>query len=211
MKVDRLVVGHMGVNCYFCINEKTNTGFMVDPGDDGEKICNYIKDKGYNISHIILTHGHFDHIMALRKVKDFTGAKIIIHKNDAPLLEDDNLNLLRYVARIKREYVKEDIIVLEENLKTPDFEIEFINTPGHTDGSMCIICGDIMFSGDMLFKGSIGRTDFKPYGDAAKMANSIKKIKSLNKDYEVYPGHGEETTLGEEIRTNPYFNENIWN
>ncbi|MBR4949715.1 MAG: MBL fold metallo-hydrolase [Clostridia bacterium] len=211
MIVDRLIVGHMKVNCYFCINEKTNTGFIVDPGDDDAKICKHIEENGYNITHIILTHGHFDHIMALKKVKDFTGGKIVIHKNDAPLLEDDNLNLLRYVARIKRDYVKEDIIVREETLKTSDFEIEFINTPGHTDGSMCILCGDIMFSGDMLFKGSIGRTDFKPYGDTKKMADSIRRLKEINKDYKVYPGHGEETTLREEIRSNPYFNENIWN
>lgn len=212
MKVEKITVGSLEENCYICVNEKTNTGFVVDPGDDGEKICDFIQNKGYKITHIVLTHGHFDHVGALYEVKKLTDAKVLIHENDVPLLSDDRLNLSVFMGKCERKPVKEDIVVKDnEMLETEDFCLEFLLTPGHTDGSMCVLTEDIMFSGDTIFKNSMGRTDFPPYGSFEKMKNSIERLKKLTKDYKVYPGHGAETTLGEEKRSNPYFAQDLWN
>lgn len=204
MQIKKLVVGALDTNCYLIYSENTKNGAIIDPAGDADKLIEKIKTLDINIKYIILTHAHIDHILALDKVCEYTNAPVVIHADDSNSLNNDAFNLAVYF-HTKSPDAKADITVKNGDiLKIDDNELKFIHTPGHTKGSMCILIDDILISGDTLFNTSIGRTDY--YGGSFdKIKKSIKeRLFVLDDNTRVYPGHGEETTIGYEIENNPF-------
>ncbi len=205
MIIERITVGAYGTNCYIIACNRTKSGAVVDPGDEAERIMQAVEKHGLRIEYIILTHGHFDHIGALAKVRGRTTAKVAIHKKDAHMLQDPGKSLAAFVGndyeKVYADMFLEDGVVLELG----DLRLEVIHTPGHTRGGICIKIGeDVLISGDTLFAGSVGRTDL-PGGDFDTLIESIRtKILTLQQDTKVYPGHGIGTTIAREIKNNPF-------
>lgn len=202
MHIKTISVGPIETNCYIVTDEK-GIGIIIDPGFEAWKIEGNL-NKTNQIKYIVLTHSHFDHFLAAKKLKEKTGASIVIHEVDAPNLENPNLSLLSLYDELDTQTIKADITVNENTiLSAGDLTLNFLHTPGHTKGSMCILIDNVMFSGDTLFRLSIGRTDL-PDGNMNEMLSSLKKLFALEKDYKVYPGHMVNTTLFYERENNPY-------
>lgn len=209
MIVSRIVVGPLGTNCYIVKNEKTGKGFVVDPGSGAERILEEIKNLDVKVEYIFLTHGHFDHCLCVKDISDATGAKLVFNKADLELFKS-GAGLVRhfYPDRVKsmleHYYMSPYRLVTEgDTVDAGGLEVAFMNTPGHTVGSMFIFCEDIAFTGDTLLLGTVGRTDFEesmPF----EMDDTLLKIKNLNRSCKVYPGHGELTTLEKEKATNMF-------
>lgn len=199
--------GIFQANCYIIGDEKSKLGIIVDPGGDSKGILNQCNGMELDIKYIILTHGHGDHIGAVQDIKAVTGAKILMNKKDEYLIKGGNKNLMPILRDIKEfeidEYIKEGHII-----KLGDLNISVIETPGHTPGGISLKLDNILITGDTLFKGSIGRTDFE-FGSYDELISSInKKLMVFNDETIVYPGHGPSTTIGYERRFNSFIN---WN
>ncbi|NLW45562.1 MAG: MBL fold metallo-hydrolase [Syntrophomonadaceae bacterium] len=197
--------GGMGANCYIIGCEETREGAVIDPGAGAEAILRIIREENLKIKYIINTHGHIDHIGANARIKEATGADILIHEADAKMLTSAAANFSMLMGRritsppASRLLKDGDIIKIGTTI-----ELEVIHTPGHTPGGICLKTGNILFSGDTLFAGSIGRTDF-PGGSYKTLINSIKeKLMCLDDDVIVYPGHMQPTTIGFERKHNPF-------
>ncbi|MCI6007538.1 MBL fold metallo-hydrolase [Oscillospiraceae bacterium LCP25S3_E10] len=202
--VQSVPVGALQVNCYML--KDSNTGFIavVDPGDNCTALEKLVEHEKENIKYILLTHGHFDHIGYAQALKEQTNAKLVISKADEPLLSDNNLNLsMAFFGTGVPKTVAD--ITLEDNdtLMLGDSKVTFISTPGHTKGSGCYIIDNNIFTGDTLMKLSMGRTDF-PTGSDDDMKASLKRLAALQENYNVYPGHGDYSTLNYEKSCNPY-------
>lgn len=205
MKVWTLVVGGIATNCYIAADEETREAAVIDPGDDAQRILELLRENALTPRYIFLTHGHFDHILAVPELKKETGAQIVIHEADAPCLTDASLSLGPY--RRGGQGVPADIRAVDgQAFSLGALTFTFMHTPGHTRGSCVIVCGDVIFSGDTLFCGECGRCDL-PGGSYPAMLASLKRLSGLAGDYHVYPGHDAQTTLEAERRTNPYMRE----
>lgn len=205
MNVVQVAVGEMISNAFIVYKEGTHKAFVVDPGADYLRIKKRLDDNGITeVTHILLTHGHFDHIGAAAQLKRETGAAVCIHRRDASMLQSDQ-DSLAVMAGVTIEPVKSDFIFEGgEVIVAADIEVEVLHTPGHSGGSVCYLAEDTMFSGDTLFYMYCGRTDF-PGSDAAEYAHSLRDVLgSLKKDYTVYTGHGIKTTLFAEFQNNPF-------
>lgn len=204
MNVKTIVLGQVMTNCYICSNGKC--GFVIDPAADANRIYNEIIKDELNIEYIIITHAHFDHIEAAQKLKEMTGARIVVSETDAEALNNPALNLAD-MFRASVPHTEADLTVNDgDTIEYEGFLLKFISTPGHTPGSMCILVNnEILFSGDTLFSLSVGRTDF-PGGSFKNITASVKKLFMLNDDIKVFPGHNETTSIGEEKKYNPYVN-----
>lgn len=210
IEVKSVKLGFMDVNCYLVSDKKTGDCLIVDPGFPGERLDSFLKDNGVEkLRYILLTHGHFDHISGAETVKRKYGGSVVISREDSPCLKDNNLSLGASFPKIDGALeTTADILVKDgDALQFADGEIKVIATPGHSVGSVCYFIDDVMFSGDTLFKGSIGRTDFIT-SNSADMVASLKKIKDLKGQFLVCTGHGECTDLDEEKANNPYLNLN---
>lgn len=204
MKILRFILGSMRTNCYFLIDEKTSETIVVDPADDAELILDKLDTKKLKISKIILTHVHFDHMLALEPLRSATGAPLLVHADDSAALEDPTRSLFAQFMMSYTSFPAPDAVLNDKDIITfGNSSIDIMHTPGHTPGSICLLCGDSIISGDTLFRESIGRYDF-PEGDYNRLMQSLKKLASLNGDYRVYPGHGDPTTLEHERTHNPY-------
>lgn len=204
MKIFKYSVGALGTNSYIILDEKTMEAALIDPGDESDKLLSAVASKGAKLSYIVLTHGHFDHILALPEIKEKTGASLLIHKNDAPMLADNSLNLLsRFSVRDMAFPIPDRLLSDGDTVKLGSEEIKVIHTPGHTLGSICLSVGDDLISGDTLFRENIGRYDF-PGGSFDTIMDSLQKIKALEIKGKIYPGHGMSTTLEHELTYNTY-------
>ncbi len=204
MKITRFPVGEMSVNCYVLENEATGEGAVVDPGRFTPEVEAEVK-KLKNVKYILLTHGHFDHTWEVKIAKEKTGAQIVISREDAACLQGDRHNLC-YQIGMEMEQCAPDLLVTEgDSLYLGDEEIKVIHTPGHSMGSVCYIIEDskILISGDTLFCMTCGRTDLDG-GSPEDMLKSLKRLKELEGDYDVYPGHNRPTTLSVERVKNRY-------
>lgn len=179
---------------------------VIDPGYDAERIRKFCEAQGLTVIKVLLTHVHFDHILALNDLCHLTGASVVVHSGDKPALYEPYLNLSS-MACPEPFSLASDIYVEEaeegEKLEVGDSVITVLHTPGHTPGSVCYLCEDVLFTGDTLFRGNIGRTDF-PGGSGFEMKKSLERLKNLPGDYTLYSGHGAETTLSEERVSNFY-------
>lgn len=203
MKIDKIVEPYFGENMYILIDEDTKKSAVIDPGGAIDKIFNYIKKNSLELDYIILTHGHGDHIGAVNDIKLKTNATIIAHKDEKELLNDNRKNL-SYSMHCGPQELDADIYVNDKDkLELGNLKLSFIHTPGHTKGSMCIRVNNDMFTGDTLFAGSIGRTDFYS-GDYKQIEKSLNKLAKFEDKVKIHPGHGPSSTLGIEKMSNPY-------
>ena len=197
------MLGSLATNCYLIYLDEKHAA-AVDIGAEARKVLDFLEQKGLTLTKILLTHGHYDHIGAVAEVQEKTGAEVYIHEADAPMLQDTHLNLADWIEpwadfRPVTEYytVREgDVIQAGETAFT------VLHTPGHTKGSVCYLCEDILLAGDTLFRLSRGRTDF-PGGSDREMLESFRRLKALEGDYRVCPGHNETTSLDFERKNNP--------
>ncbi len=198
------VFNNSAANSYIAADK--GEAVVIDPSDP-EAIIKILTQKGLKPRFIILTHGHFDHILGLSSlVKRFPNAKVLIHALDADKLSDPEKNLSYQFGTPVKALVKSSSVTEKNIIKIGNTEIKVIETPGHTQGSIILLTESSLFTGDTLFRGSIGRTDF-PGSSSKELAESLKKIVSLPGDLTVYPGHGDFTTLWDEKSTNPYLKE----
>lgn len=203
MKIHHLHLGELKSNCYIVETEPARC-IAVDIGGDSRMLLEFLKLKKLTLSKILLTHGHFDHIGGVAEVAEASGAEVYIHENDAPMLESAALSLASCMSFMPFRPVKKYIAVTGDcYISDGDLSLRVIHTPGHSAGSVCYICEDVIFSGDTLFYCSVGRTDF-PGSDPVLMKESLKAICALEGDYRVCPGHNESTTLDYERKNNPY-------
>ena len=204
-KIDSRILGMVGTNCYLLCNMDIKECVLIDPADSQDEISRMIDESGCSLKGILLTHGHFDHIMAADAVRDKYGVKVYASCDEKNTLEQPHINLGEaYGLKLS---VKADVWHKDgEILKLAGFDIEALHTPGHTEGGSCYYVREIgvLFSGDTLFCGSVGRTDF-PGGSMSEIVRSIKeKVMVLPDDTKVYPGHGEGTSVGCERVNNPF-------
>lgn len=201
MRVISEKFGSMDNNCSLIIDEKTNQSALVDCNEFSQKMIDMIGDT--DLKYILLTHGHFDHIIGVKSVKEKYGAQVVISKEDEPMLNSSKLSLAAF-CNAPQNNVDADIIVKDgDEITLGEIKIKVMATPGHTSGSVCYSAENCIFSGDTLFYCSCGRTDF-PSGSPEQMMSSLQKLKALDGDYKVYTGHNNLTTLDFERKNNPY-------
>ena len=194
MKMITLPLGALETNCYVVYDEASKACALVDPGAMPQTILDTLEKNELALQKIFLTHAHFDHTGALHDA--YPDVPIYVSAQDT----DETLNMSR------GNLVYTDTFLDGDEISMPPLTFRVLATPGHTRGSSCLICGDTIFSGDTLFEGCCGRTDL-PGGDGAQMLASLKRLAELPGDYHVLPGHGEDTTLDRERRTNYYMRE----
>ncbi|MBQ8197513.1 MAG: MBL fold metallo-hydrolase [Clostridia bacterium] len=201
MTLYHVINGLLRVNTYYLVNEQTGGAVLIDCGENLNTIRKTEKECGFKVKAVLLTHAHFDHSGCAKDLQE-QGAKIYISKIDAPKLSNED-NLGSHFGRKNRDCVPDYTFQDGDELIVEGFKLKVIATPGHTDGSVCFIMDNIIFSGDTLFKESVGRTDF-PTGDSDQLVKSVLKLLHLEGDYNVYPGHEEFTTLSHERKFNMF-------
>ncbi|MFI3212861.1 MAG: MBL fold metallo-hydrolase [Eubacteriales bacterium] len=205
IKVGHFVIGSVQTNCYFVYDEDTKDAIVVDPADQGEEIYKTLLKNGFQVAAIFLTHGHFDHILGCQTLRKAAGVKVYASAAEKEICEDTAKNLsasVGYGCTIKANHYLQD----GEEITVAGMTCKMILTPGHTSGSCCYYFEEagVLISGDTLFEGSVGRTDF-PTGSMGTLVRSIKeKLMVLPENVVVYPGHGNTTTIGEEKNSNPF-------
>lgn len=208
MKIQQLTVGMMGVCCYIVSCEKTKKAAIIDPGGNEDKILSACKKDDLTVEFIIATHGHPDHVCGNGPIQEATGAKIIMHKDDVEFFAKSETK--EYFSMLGLpESPPADILVEDGDTITIGEEaLQVIHTPGHTPGGICLYNAPDCITGDTLFVGGVGRTDF-PGGSMEELSRSIReKLLTLPRETIVWPGHGyggSKSTIGEEARSNPYF------
>lgn len=204
-KLQSLMLGMIQTNCYVVSNQITKQALVFDPGDEADKIYSYLQQEGLTCVAILLTHGHFDHIMAVEELKSLTKAKVYAHEEEVQLLGDAKLNASHHVRKVC-ELLPDILLKDQQFLELAGFKMRVIHTPGHTRGGVCYYFPEYetLISGDTLFRESIGRTDL-PTGDTNTLVAVVNdKLMLLEDQVKVYPGHGFSTTIGHERKHNPY-------
>ena len=203
MIIEKVVDRFMDENTYILGDEKTKKCAVIDPGGSIIDIFNIIKQHGLTVEYIILTHGHGDHICRVPEIKSKTNAKIVAHVNEEEVLIDRNKNLSAQLPGLLVEFDADEYVQEGDVIELGSLKLKVIHTPGHTKGGMCIKVGEHIITGDTLFAGSIGRTDFYG-GDYKQIMKSLRKLAKYDDNAVVYPGHGPTSTIGVEKRMNPY-------
>lgn len=207
MLFQRFVLGELVTNCYLIADEETKNAVLFDAPDNAEKILNFLNKKGLTLKKILLTHAHFDHMLALDELKDSTGAEIYVHVEDEKYLSDPTLNLAGDLWSKINIPPADKLFEDGDEIVVDSLKIKVIHTPGHTVGSSCFLVDNILISGDTLFAGNIGRFDF-PLGSYHDEIKSIKeKLMVLDDAIKVCPGHGFSTSIGKQRKENLYLDE----
>lgn len=205
MKIQMYVVSVCATNCYFAINDDTKEALIIDPGASAKQLAEKVKEHGLKPVGILLTHGHFDHAGAAEELAQLLDVKIYAHEAEQETLENPGLNLSGWEG-VTETYHADVYVKDEQELELAGFKVKVLFTPGHTVGGCCYYFTEqgALFSGDTLFEGSIGRTDF-PKGSASQLIRAIKdKLMILPEETAVYPGHGDMTGIGMERVNNPF-------
>lgn len=205
MEVIILTVGPVCTNCYIVNKEGSKKCIVIDPGEEAEKIANYIQKREMKLEGILLTHGHFDHITGVPRLLSLLGGKVYAYEEERELLAEPQQNVS---AEVGNPLALQPDVFLKNNQKfsLADITFEVIHTPGHTQGSCCYYCREdqLLFSGDTVFMESVGRTDL-PTGNSKKLLDSLRnQVLVLPDEVKIYPGHGPETDVAYERANNPY-------
>ena len=205
LKIGKITMGVCQTNCYFVYYEGEKEVLFFDPADKGDYIYEALKEKGFSVKAILLTHGHFDHIWGVEKLRELSGAKVYAFEEEDELCRNASMNISASAGRACE--IKPDLLMKDgEEVTIGQYSFKAIATPGHTKGSGCFYfeADKILISGDTLFEESVGRTDF-PTGSMSTLVRSIKeKLMILPEEVKVYPGHGGMTTIGYEKANNPF-------
>ena len=191
--IDTLPLGDYQTNCYIVRREDSRKALILDPGYEPESILSFLAEHQLTPEAILLTHGHFDHVGAVRELEAETGCRVYLNAKDLAMPPMMTAGPLFYT----------DTYAEGDQLTLAGIPVTVLETPGHTPGSVCLLCQDALFSGDTLFAGSCGRTDL-PGGSAPQIRRSLARLAALPGDYRVFPGHGPATTLSEERQCNPF-------
>ena len=204
LQVEPLIVGPLMSNCYIVWDKKVKQGAIIDPGDDADNILKVVKELGVEIKYILATHGHFDHVGGVASLRQNLNAEFLAHEKDFFFIEDGKNAANRWNVDIEQPPKPDRFIEDGEKIKVGGFELEVLHTPGHSPGGISFLNDRMVFCGDTLFQGNIGRTDFRQ-GSFEELANSIKtKLYTLPDDTICYTGHGPVTTIGDEKRFNAF-------
>ena len=207
MIIKVLPVGPIMANCFILGCEKTREAVVIDPGDEDERILMALADEKLKVKYILNTHGHFDHVAANKPMKEATGADILIHEADAPMLSHLSAMAVSFGLSAEDSPPADKMINEGDIIEFGELSLKVFHTPGHSQGSVSFYAEKekTVFVGDTLFAGSIGRTDL-PGGDYNSLISNVrKKLFTLGDKVKVYPGHGPETTIGTEKKFNPFF------
>ena len=202
-----LEVGLLQVNCYIIGDEATKEAVVIDPGGDEDEILDALKYHQLKLKYIIDTHGHFDHVDANQPLKAATGAQILIHEADAGMLSQPSAEAMFFTGNRLRTSQADVLLKEDDIISFGAYRLKVLHTPGHTPGGISLVMEGqpYVYVGDLLFNGSIGRTDF-PGGSFEALIEAVRtKIFTLGDNYTVYPGHGPVTTVGQERKYNPFF------
>ena len=199
MKIRKLVIGQLGTNSYILGDKKVA---LVDPAANAKGILNFLEKENLTLEKILVTHGHFDHVGALKELRDLTNAICYMHYSDIPMLGNMEKSLGFMTGETPEKCEIDVVLQGDEEIFVEDEKLTVLHTPGHSPGSVSYLGDGFVLSGDLIFKGSIGRYD---YGDFTTEMESIEKlIGKLSDDCIILPGHGDETTVEQEKRNNPY-------
>jgi len=205
IKIGRMMLGVCQTNCYFVYREGSSKVIFIDPADYGDQIFQAMKNNGFEVAAILLTHGHFDHIWGCSRLRQLTSAPVYAYEGEEDVLLSSDLNVSAGAGRACT--VKANTLLKDgQELIIEGMTFKVIATPGHTKGSCCYYFeeADMLISGDTLFEESVGRTDL-PTGSMSTLVRSVKdKLFVLPDDTVVYPGHGDSTTIGHEKKYNPF-------
>lgn len=206
IRLDYILISGVSTNCYLLINEENSDAVLIDPAGDASAIKKMLERNKCRLSAVLLTHGHYDHIGAAERIKDEYGVKVYAGEQEKELLADPYMNLSGHMDRENITLSADEWLSDGQHISPAGFDILAIHTPGHTEGGMSYYVEEagILFSGDTLFEGSVGRTDFAT-GSFSKIVSSIKgKLFKLPDDTKVFPGHGDCTTIADEKKYNPF-------
>lgn len=197
MLIKKFVVGPLESNCFIIADDGSKECFIVDPGDEPDRILDFIQENGFKVKFIVCTHAHFDHVGAVSDIKKDTGAKIVVHADDLEIYRKTREQGASWGFELD-EQPEPDMFVSEgDRIEIGDLKFEILHTPGHSPGGICIYGEGILITGDTLFAGSVGRTDFYG-GDLRDLKKSFKRLISLPAGVKVLPGHGPESTIARE-------------
>jgi hydroxyacylglutathione hydrolase len=204
MIIKKLAVGPLESNCFIIADENTKEVLVIDPGDESDRILDLINENDYNVKYIVCTHAHFDHVGAVPDLKKETGAKIVIHRDEIEIYKNTREQAALLWGYELDPLPEPDMIASEgDKLVIGNLRFEILHTPGHSPGGICLYGEGILITGDTLFAGSVGRTDFYG-GNMEKLKSSFKRLMSLSDEVRVLPGHGPESTIGKE-KTDNFF------
>jgi hydroxyacylglutathione hydrolase len=202
--IDRLVVGEFMVNCYIVGWKPTGEAIVVDPGGEVELIVDRLKELNLKVTAVVNTHGHGDHIGGNNELLELTGVPLLVGEKDAPMLEDPRKNLSAPFGYMIRSRTPDKLLHEGDTVQVGGGTLKVLDTPGHSPGSVSLVGDGFVLVGDVLFAGSIGRTDF-PYGSMELLLQMIKeKLFPLGDEFIVLPGHESISTIGEERKHNPF-------
>ena len=204
MILEKLAVGPLASNCYLVGAEANKEGIIIDPGAEANRILKRVDDLGLEVKLIVLTHGHKDHVGAVKEIKEAIDAEVAIHTDDAESLQMRQPLIEQLGLSVHPSPSPDRLLKDGDSLNVGDLHFLVLHTPGHTLGGICLFGDGVVFSGDTLFNLGIGRTDM-PGGNYVQLLNSIHaKLMVLPDSTVVYPGHGPQTTIGNEHQTNPF-------
>lgn len=205
MKIDTIVVGALQVNCFIVYDESLDAT-VVDPGDEAEKIIRLIEDRKLKVSRIVCTHAHFDHVGAVTRLKEKTGAAVLLHKGDLDIYMRADKQGALWGFHIEQPPAPDMYMLEGDEVSVGRFRLKVLHTPGHSPGGICLYGERVIFTGDTIFAGSVGRTDF-PGGSLAELKRSFARIIALPSETRMFPGHGPLTTVKNEKEDNFFVHE----
>jgi hydroxyacylglutathione hydrolase len=206
VKIEALTVGPFEENCYFVVDEVTRRGVLIDPGDEARRVVRMVRDSGAELEAIWLTHAHIDHIGAVAAVKREWDVPVFLHPADAPLYAGGATQAAFYGLDFEQPGPPERALADGDRVRVGDLEFEVLHAPGHSPGLVVFHGNGVVLAGDLLFAGSIGRTDL-PLSNPRDMEASLARVmRHLPDETAVHPGHGPGTSIGQERATNPFVN-----
>jgi len=208
--VHQMSVGPLQVNCFVVSCIKTKEAVVIDPGEEGERILQVAEKAGLNIRKVVNTHGHFDHIGANQHIVEKTGAELLIHADDLPLLQNARNHAEVYGLTVAASPEPGRLLEQGDTFQVGELSFRVYHVPGHSPGGICLLCEGHLFVGDVLFSGSVGRTDL-PGGDFDSLVEGVReRLFTLPDETIVHPGHGPDTTIGRERQENPFVGDSVF-